>query len=287
MVLFLSGCKKDDPISDMDDDRIRFGIPEQVTIIGYVSDIMEPFLSRDGQTLFFNNSNEPSVNTNLYYAEKLDDNTFVYRGEVFGVNTESLEGVPTMDSNGNFYFVSTRSYDQSLSTIYCGKFTNGNLSDVNLTSGLSQNQAGWVNFDVEISLDGNTLYAVDGRFDENGGPYESDLFLATKRNGEFVRYDNTDIFQHINTKDLEYAACISANELEFYFTRVAAPISSTSEPKLYVSTRSSITEPFGEPYPISAADGFVEAATISPDSKTLYFHKKVADRFELFKIVKR
>jgi hypothetical protein len=43
---------------------------------------MEPFITRDGRYLFFNNSNDPSVNTNLRYAERIDDLTFKYKGEV-------------------------------------------------------------------------------------------------------------------------------------------------------------------------------------------------------------
>jgi hypothetical protein len=63
---------------------------------------MEPSISRDGQYLFFNNSNDPSVNTNLHWAERIDDLTFQYRGEIAGVNTTSLEGVASMDRNNVF-----------------------------------------------------------------------------------------------------------------------------------------------------------------------------------------
>jgi hypothetical protein len=50
----------------------------------------------------FNNSNE-AVNTNLQRAKWVNDSTFEYKGEIIGINTVSLEGVPTMDMNGNFY----------------------------------------------------------------------------------------------------------------------------------------------------------------------------------------
>jgi len=83
---------------------------------------MEPFLSRDGKYLFFNNSNDPRVNTNLHWATRIDDLTFQYKGEIQGVNTNALEGVPSMDRNSVFYFVSNRSYDQTASTIYRALF---------------------------------------------------------------------------------------------------------------------------------------------------------------------
>jgi hypothetical protein len=43
---------------------------------------MEPFVSRDGKYLFFNNLNEPLVNTNLHWAERVDDLHSKHRGEI-------------------------------------------------------------------------------------------------------------------------------------------------------------------------------------------------------------
>src|SRR5262245_14073518 len=95
-------------------ERTAFSHPERITIRNYSGHAMEPFMTRDGRYLFFNNSNDPSVNTNLHCAERINDLTFEYKGEVAGVNTRALEGVPTMDKNGDFYFVSTRSYKETL-----------------------------------------------------------------------------------------------------------------------------------------------------------------------------
>src|SRR5262249_29208167 len=86
-------------------DYTAFGNPERVTIRGYNDHAMEPFITRDGRYLFFNNSNDPSTNTNLYYGERIDDVTFEFKGEIAGINTRALEAVPTMDRNGNLYFV--------------------------------------------------------------------------------------------------------------------------------------------------------------------------------------
>src|ERR1700689_2216705 len=91
---------------------------QRVSIRGYDGDAMEPFLSRDGKILFFNNLNDPKVNTDLYWAERVDDLTFQFKGEVGGVNTPALEGVASLDRDGMFYFVSPRSYDRTASTLY-------------------------------------------------------------------------------------------------------------------------------------------------------------------------
>jgi hypothetical protein len=90
-----------------------FSNAERVSILGYADDAMEPFITRDGKYLFFNNLNEPRVNTNLHWAERIDDLKFRYKGEIAGVNTSALEGVPSMDRQGDFYFVSTRSYNET------------------------------------------------------------------------------------------------------------------------------------------------------------------------------
>jgi hypothetical protein len=80
-----------------------FSPPRRVSIRGYSGDAMEPFLSRDGKYLFFNNLNDPHTNTNVYRAERIDDLTFQFKGEIGGVNTSSLEGVPSMDRHSRFY----------------------------------------------------------------------------------------------------------------------------------------------------------------------------------------
>ncbi|HOZ13204.1 MAG TPA: hypothetical protein PK784_00320 [Tenuifilaceae bacterium] len=279
ILIVLSACSKNE--SESNSRLITFGQPQLVTINGYSADIMEPFLASNGETLFFNNSNHPSVNTNLHFAKRINDITFEYQGELKGVNTESLDGVATMDNSNAFYFVSTRSYNQTLATIYTGQFENDSISNITLVTGISKNQAGWVNFDVEVSKDGNFLYFVDGRFDENGGPYEADIAIAEKTDIGFQRI-NSDLLKNINTSALEYAACLSSDMLELYFTRVDAPISETSMPKIYVSTRESVNEPFRKPYRIDMIEGFVEAATISPDNQIIYYHKLEGQKYVLY-----
>ena len=75
--------------------------PQPVMIRGYAGEAMEPHLTRDRRFLLFNNLNQPPTDTNLYYAERIDDLTFQFRGEIAGANTASLEGTPTIDRLGN------------------------------------------------------------------------------------------------------------------------------------------------------------------------------------------
>jgi hypothetical protein len=275
IALLLVACKQDNKAVDSNPE-IEFWQPVKVAMLGYNGNIMEPFISRDGTSLLFNNLNAAPENTNLHWATKINDSTFQYNSEIAGVNTTDLEGVPTMDNAGNLYFVSTRNYTTTLSTLYQCHFSNGIGTNVQLANGVSKLQAGWVNFDVEVSANGKSLYFVDAQFDQTGNPATADLVTATRNGSAFQRSPNSnEIMKNINTNALEYAACISENLLELYFTRLVVPFTATSSPEIFVSTRKNINEPFGSPSKIQSITGFVEAATIAPDQKTLYYHKNM------------
>jgi hypothetical protein len=259
-----------------------FQNPERVTIEGYDGEAMEPFISRDGKDLFFNNLNEPNVNTNLHWAERIDELHFKYRGELQGVNTPALEGVPSMDRMGNFYFVSNRSYDQTASTLYRGKFANGVLSGVELVPGVSLAKPGIVNFDAEISADGNTLYFVESQFNLLRQPESARILIARRNGNSFVR-DPTSaaIMQSINTEGLNYAPATSVSECEIFFTRVGP-----QGPAIYMAQRADKTRPFQKPVRLAAITGFVEAPTLSPDEQSLYFHKKENGHLVLYRVTR-
>jgi hypothetical protein len=273
IILLVISCSSEIPAKERNSTLLKFDSPKRVVVTGYTGDMMEPFISRDGHYLFFNNLNEPSVNTNIFYAEKINDTVFQYRGEVAGVNSAALDGVASMDRNNNFYFVSTRSYSQSLSTIYHGDFNNGNVTAVDIVPGISKQEPGIVNFDAEVSADGNALYFADGRFNATGQLQSADLVLAVKNGTGFQRLANSDkILAAVNTDKLEYAAGISADELTLFFTRLGS-YSPAFIPHIFYATRENKNVPFNKPNELVQAEGFVEAATFSGDS-IIYYHKK-------------
>jgi len=241
---------------------------------------MEPFLTRDGKYLFFNNLNEPTVNTNLHWAERIDDLHFKYRGEIQGVNTPALEGVASMDRLGNFYFVSNRSYDQTASTLYRAHFAHGALTGVELVPGVSLAKPGIVNFDAEISADGNTLYFVESEFSILGQPKSARILFARRNGNTFVRDDSSAaIMKTINSEGLNYAPATSASELEIFFTRAYA-----TGPVNYMAKRANKSLPFNPPLRIAAITGFAEGPTLSPDELSLYYHVKENDRFVIYRV---
>jgi len=262
----------------------EFANPQPVTIVGYQGHAMEPFISRDGRYLLFNNLNDPSENTDLHWAERVTATSFRYGGKIEGVNTAALEGVPTLDRNGTLYFVSTRSYKETLSTIYRAKFDRGRASGVEIVKGLSLMKPGMVNFDIEVSADGQFLYSVDG--DLTGGPVPktADLFVAKRVGDHFERLpESARIMANVNTSALEYAAAISTDGLELFFTRMTGALLWR---KLTVehATRKAINEPFGVSRTISAITGFVEAPTIDSDGKGLYYHQKVDGTHRIYRV---
>jgi len=236
----------------------------------------------------FNNLNAPPENTNLHWATKINDHSFLYKGEISRVNTPDLEGVPTLDNTGKLYFVSLRNYANTVSSLYVCDFSNGVATNVELVNGISRLQAGWVNFDIETSADGQTIYFVDGQFGQTAIPLSADIVIAKKNGLNFERMPNSStIMKNINSADLEYAACISVNQLELYFTRLVLPVTAASVSEMYVSTRQNTNEPFAEPAKIKSITGFAEAATIAPDQKTIYYHLKENNKFVLYMVVKK
>jgi len=256
-----------------------FGAVADVTIRGYDDDAMEPFITRDGKLLLFNNRNDPPEKTDLHWAERIDDLTFAYRGPIDGANSGALDGVASLSASGELFFVSTRSYGTSFSTIYHATFDGGRTGRPTIVPGVSRDQPGWVNFDVEVSADGNTLYFVDSWFGRAGKPQIAGLKIAVRDGDRFRRLkESDDLMDTVNAEGLNFGACISVDECELFFTRVAA-ITADASPAIYRAARAARDQPFGPPQRISAITGFAEAPTLAPDGKRLYFHARIGDRY--------
>jgi Tol biopolymer transport system component len=262
-----------------------FADQREVTILGYSGSAMEPFISENGSYLLFNTSNvAPSIPA-LEFASRVDADTFQYQGEITGANQSGyLSGTPSMDANGNLYFVSTRSYAQTLSTIYSGQLASGTLADVQLVTGISGGTLGTIDFDVEVSPDGSTLYVSVGHFD-GGPPTSASLTIFDKVGNGFVPDPHSArILRAVNKAGrLTYAASISTNGLELFFTR-ANPAG--GDPAIYRAVRTKVGRPFGHVQRVEAATGFVEAPAISADGTTLYFHKLVGSTFQIWTVTR-
>lgn len=258
-----------------------FANPQRVTIAGYAGQAMEPFITRDGSMLFFNDSNQGPV-TRLYWSRRINDLAFQFEGQIGGVNTSSLDAVASMDRSGNFYFISPRSYPRTFSTIYRGVFARGAVPGVNLVPGVSRDQPGWVNFDAEISADGGTLYFVDSYFGTFGQPQNASIVIARRHGNGFVRAPDSDvIMREIDTNALNYAPDTSADQREIFFTRL-----DPDGPAIYRASRASTSIPFGKPAKIDAITGFAEGPSISPDGRSLYYHHRDSGVFHIYRVTR-
>jgi hypothetical protein len=246
-----------------------FSSPQKVAIEGYTGTAMEPFVSRDGKYLFFNDSNATGNDTNLFWATRTSARVFQFRGEIAGVNSTLLDAVASMDLAGNFYFISTRSYATTASTVYHGTFSNGTVSGVALVQRISLQTPGIVTFDEEVSADGGTLYVADGNFSGGNGATSSQIIVSEGNAATgFVRDPSSaTLLANVNAGTLQYAPDIAPSGKELFFTRGSATGFTT-----YVTTRADTSSPFGVPTRISAISGYSEAPSLAPDGKTLYYH---------------
>jgi len=286
--LALAACgarQKADAVAALPEYR-AFGEPQLVAIRGYQGDAMEPFITKDGRYLLFNNRNDPKIDTKLLFAERVDDLTFDYRGELEGANTSALEGVPSVDRHGNLFFVSTRSYAETLSTIYRGRFGQGRVSGIELVAGISLRQRGMVTFDAEVSADGSTLFVADGRFAGGHVPETADIDIAVRDGAGFRRLPAArDLLRNVNTAALEYAPAVSGDLLELFFTRLEG---SARSPRTAIlrAVRPDAGAPFGAPQRLASITGFVEAPALSGDGRALYYHRLDGGRFVILRVAR-
>jgi hypothetical protein len=252
-----------------------FGAPQPVEISGYSGHAMEPFIARDGATLFFNNRNGPSDQTDMFWASRVDDLHFRFRGPVTGANSQELDGVPSLARDGTFAYVSPRIADGRAATIWTGRWSGSAVEAPVLNHALSPGRWPLFNMDVEISANGARLYYTDNRW-APGIPRSSDLRLAVRANGRWQRAPGADArFALVNTRGaLEYAPATSPNELELYFTRLTPRFLRLPQLEIMVATRAHATSAFGAPERIGVINGFVEAPSVAPDG-ALYYHAKV------------
>jgi hypothetical protein len=284
LMFLLGGCaapasRRADSGSNETQDH-TFADPQCAKIVGYDDDAMEPFLTRDGQYLLFNSSNAPGKNTELHFARVRDELTFDYLGPLRGANSPVLDGVPTLTADGALFFVSIRSYDATRASVYRGRFLHGTVDGVSLVEGLPR-EPSIVNFDVEVTADGSALYYARGLFRGGPVPEAADLQVAVRSGETYVRSDaQSAALAAVNTPAaLEYAAALSPDERELFFTRLVG-----TQPAIYRAVRPMKDAAFGPPARIAAITGFVEAPTLSADGQRLYYHQRVGSRFVICRV---
>jgi hypothetical protein len=262
-----------------------YSAEKDVTIIGLTFDAMEPFISPDGNFLFFNNLND-GINTKLYYATYVNDSTFNFVGELNGCNQITppyLDAVADMDASGYFLWTSTRDYPAEFDNLHHGAFTAGIINNIGRVHGdFYIYLPGWLIMDHGISNDGQFLYYNNARFDGVcSGPCETNVGIAQKVNDSTFNtiINSSAITQNINdTSYLNYATCITSDNLELYYTRfLKGTVTPTTTFEMCVAIRNTATDTFSAPVVLfsETINNIVEAPTLTIDKQIMYYHKKV------------
>ena len=285
--VFLFSCSSSDDSIDEINIEIKYSKPLEISINGYTNDAMEPFISPDGTTLFFNSLNDGN-NTKLYYATKVNTTTFTFKGELTGVNEiipSQLNAVADLDSNNNFYWTSVRDYPAKRDNLHFGTYSNGTVTNIARVQGdFYILELGWLLMDHGISYDGTTLYYNNARFDDTVclGPCETQIGIAQKTSqGNFEKTSNSDnILQNINNANyIYYAPSISKDNLELYYTRyLKNNVNENTVVEVCIATRTSNNAIFSEPkvlFSNTLDNGIIEAPSLTTDKQFMYYHKKI------------
>ncbi len=256
-----------------------YGREIPVTITGLTFDAMEPFISTDGNTLFFNSLNSGG-NTNLYYASKISDSSFTFKGLVGGIydpSPDHLDGVASHDTANNFFWVSLRAFPN----LHKGKYLSGNVTHITKTYGdFNITLPGWIIMDAAINYTGDRLFYCNAYFGPTfseciGIPCKARLGIASRTNDStFNKQANSDaMFSNVNdTNYIVYAPQVTKNGLELHYTRI---LKATVNSELCLSVRKNITDTFSVPVVLHSKNGFVpEAASPDTDNLKMYYHQK-------------
>ena len=292
IVLLIISCSENNNEINPTVNSPSFDAEKNVNIIGLTFDAMEPFISPDGNYLFFNNIND-GINTKLFYATKINDSTFTFVGEIMGTNqiaVPHLDAVADMDSNSNFYWTSTRNYPTELDNLFHGTFNSGNVINIERVHGdFNMNIAGWLIMDHGISIDGEFLYYNNAKFDSQNcqGPCETNIGVAKKVNSTtFNKLSNSEtILQNINDANyIYYAPFISSDNLELYYTRyLKGLITENTIFEICVAVRNNSSETFSTPQVLfsETTSNLIEAPTLTIDKKIMYYHKKTPNSHKI------
>lgn len=264
----------------------NFANQEDINIIGYNGPEQDPFVSPDGQYLFFDDhSDTPGTFSHIHWATRIDYKTFQYRGKVIGqtyqVNIEGKNSLnASIDLAGNFYYMTNDEYAVTGKSARRGNFSviNGFGTVANVTNvvGIQGSPATYLTtIGHEINSDGTTIYYAN--FQTNGTVVTSSKIVVASRNidGSFTTWaDSSAILQNINnTGPVLYNAMVSLDGLEMVFTSSESYQPDINDKlKIFLAKRNSTLQAFGTPVRVTAVGGLAENGSFSPDRRHLYFH---------------
>lgn len=267
-----------------------FSDPHEVMLSGYAGSAMEPEISPDGAYLLFNTSNVSPNIPALQIAARSGPDSFEYDGPLPGeaVNEPGqLSATPSVDREGNLYFVSSRTYVGTLATVYAARFAAASATDVHAVPGVAAESPGFVDFDVAVSPDGRSLFVSVGDF-RSGTASAAHITLYERSPTGFAPDPAGKRLLHAVNKAgaLDYAAAVSPDGLELFFTRAVPARGAKGLPAVYRASRARPGKPFGHVQRVAAISGFAEAPSLSDDGQTLYYHELRGGTFRIMAVTR-
>lgn len=278
-----------------------FPNPVPVTILGYTGSAEVPYLTPDGHYLVFDDRTDPGTpNVKIHYAQRINDTTFQYVGEVGNVNLPgTIDFEMTLDERNNFYFtrIDVPPNPHGQPSLYRGVWQNGTVTGIAPVSGLTQAQ-GVINQDSTPSHDGRQLIFDAWDYPHKCLSYklavenaDSSFTVADQSRPQLASYlqvfKNIAIGNYLNQcTPLPYPGMtfsmlmgpvsLSHSGLAVVFT-IIQPTGGMPVEKYYIATRTSTSEPFGQTQTMIANGRSAEGGSFSADDSLLYFHLSNSD----------
>lgn len=177
----------------------------------------EPFISPDGNKLFFISARPETPSPDIWMS--LRDNTGWGTPTRLGesINTSGEEWHPSVSSNGDLYFASTKAGGAGNADLYFSKYDNGAFA-TNQNLGTDINTA-YNEWDPYISPNGNYIIF---KSDRPGGFGGMDMYISLKKNGEWASPRN--LGAPINTAVDDDAGDVTPDGKYLIFARESAGI---------------------------------------------------------------
>ncbi|HJN52396.1 MAG: hypothetical protein QGI68_16895 [Pseudomonadales bacterium] len=264
---------------------------ELITILEYSADAMEIGISPDDRYLLFNDRQKP--NKDMHWAARIDAKTYKYQGKVANTVTDTVDGTPSFDGQGNIFFTTLKTRAENSKSLYKARFEDGVAHDPVPVAGnihvenRDQFPNVWISLDPDISDDGRFLFYSEGRFNPLVGlPYPFNIRGAERVGDAFVKMDDR-ILANVNSHLLDYAPTISSDGLEIFFSRIGKVNGIPDMIGIFTARRANVTQPFAAPERIMAITGKVEAPVLSGDEMRLYYHRMDRGRFRVYRVTRR
>lgn len=177
------------------------------------SDEYFPFLSNDGQTIFYTSRKDQFTDENLYVSSN-EGKGWNSGSKVSGFNSKQNEGMTTLVRDGRhlFFTACERASVMGTCDIWKAELKGKEITDLEPTTGQVNSEA-WES-QASISCDGSVLYFASNR---EGGYGGTDIWKCNRMaNGDWSEPEN--LGDHINTKGDEEAPFITNDGRTLYFS---------------------------------------------------------------------